>query len=297
MGTFTINTTQIQRQDLPTDSSANLSPTPTSISRIIRSLEDNTEATTSAKTNAALEASSRPPSKNLSQSQTILSLKGSSALKRGQTDQDKVKSAPRSSTIPISGLKHSKALWRMSVLCEYAAQARNDTPAGHVHDFYFDDKTWAIRYVAVDLSEWQRDTKAWVLGQKVVVPARACGYPRKKTKSLPLTLPIKQIEFSPNVQMYRALLKDLSLCNTKGVVGYQVQTPDGEIGQIKDFIIDTRSWLISLLVIDVQCWSPSRQIAVAPLWVNRVDVNNLTVHINFTKRFIQDRLLSQNKAV
>ncbi len=195
METFTIDLAKTQQQDLPTESSAELPPTTSSISRLIRSLENTTRVTSSIKTNETAEKPAQSTAKPISQDKAVRAIEKPSDPKEGQVDQTTPKPRSFTSTIPVSGLKRSKALWRVSDLYEYTTQPHNEAPTGRVHDFYFDEKTWAIRYLVVDLGEWQRDTKEWVLGQKVVVPAKACGYPQKKTKSLPLTLPKKQIEF------------------------------------------------------------------------------------------------------
>lgn len=49
-----------------------------------------------------------------------------------------------------------------SAVAGYEIQAIADS-IGHVKDFIFDDETWAIRYLAVDTSNW------WPLGRKVLI--------------------------------------------------------------------------------------------------------------------------------
>jgi hypothetical protein len=43
-----------------------------------------------------------------------------------------------------------------------------DGEIGHVQDFYFDDQTWAARYLVVD-------TGTWLTGRKVLLPSDAFG--------------------------------------------------------------------------------------------------------------------------
>jgi hypothetical protein len=44
--------------------------------------------------------------------------------------------------------------------------AAKDGPIGHVRDFYFDDRTWAIRYVVAD-------TGSWLTGRQVLLSPHA----------------------------------------------------------------------------------------------------------------------------
>jgi Protein of unknown function (DUF3309) len=68
-----------------------------------------------------------------------------------------------------------------------------DGEIGHVNDFYFDDKSWAVRYVIAD-------TGSWLPGRQVLISARAFGGFHQAGKVLSARLSRKQIEESPAIE-------------------------------------------------------------------------------------------------
>jgi sporulation protein YlmC with PRC-barrel domain len=69
----------------------------------------------------------------------------------------------------------------------------SDGEIGHVNDFYFDDKNWAVRYVVAD-------TGSWLPGRLVLISPRAFGDLPQAGKVLPVMLSRKQIEDSPAIE-------------------------------------------------------------------------------------------------
>jgi len=74
--------------------------------------------------------------------------------------------------------------------------AASDGPIGHVKDFYFDDKSWAVRYLVVD-------TGTWLTGRKVLLSPHAFGRLDNDGKSLAINLTRNQIENSPPIDADR----------------------------------------------------------------------------------------------
>ena len=84
-----------------------------------------------------------------------------------------------------------------------AKLSATDGEIGHVKDFYFDDKTWAIRYLVID-------TGSWLSGREVLLSPHAFkAHPfaggEGDIKSLPVNLSRKQIEGSPSIDTHRPL--------------------------------------------------------------------------------------------
>ena len=76
-----------------------------------------------------------------------------------------------------------------------------DGDIGHVKDFYFDDKTWSIRYLVVD-------TGSWLGGREVLLPPHvfaptALAISNSDNRVLPANLTRQQIESSPSVDSHR----------------------------------------------------------------------------------------------
>lgn len=63
---------------------------------------------------------------------------------------------------------------------------------------------------------------------------------------------------------------DAHLRSTDDVSRYDIQAADGEIGHIKDFIIDKATWAIRYLIIDTHNWWPGKKVLVSPQWIERV---------------------------
>ena len=72
----------------------------------------------------------------------------------------------------------------------------SDGEVGHVKNFYFDDRTWAARYVVAD-------TGTWLPERQVLISPHALGNPDPRVKVLAVNLTRKQIEDSPSIEWYK----------------------------------------------------------------------------------------------
>lgn len=72
----------------------------------------------------------------------------------------------------------------------------SDGEIGRVKDFYFDDQSWAVRYVVAD-------TGSWLPGRQVLISPRAFGDFRHTGKVLSVSLSRKQIEESPAIESHK----------------------------------------------------------------------------------------------
>ncbi len=67
-----------------------------------------------------------------------------------------------------------------------------DEDIGKVHDFYFDDAAWTVRYLVVD-------TRRWLPGRRVLIVPPALRQPNWETRMFPVGLSKEQIRKSPSV--------------------------------------------------------------------------------------------------
>lgn len=74
-------------------------------------------------------------------------------------------------------------------LNDYKLGAR-DGEIGKVKEFYFDDQSWAVRYLVAD-------TGGWLSGRRVLISPYALDLASKDDKVIPVDLTRKQIENSP----------------------------------------------------------------------------------------------------
>jgi hypothetical protein len=72
----------------------------------------------------------------------------------------------------------------------------SDGDIGHVKDFYFDDRTWAVRYVVAD-------TGKWLPGRQVLLSPHAFRSSQPTGKTTQVNLTRKQIENSPATESHK----------------------------------------------------------------------------------------------
>jgi hypothetical protein len=72
----------------------------------------------------------------------------------------------------------------------------SDGEIGHVKDFYFDDKSWAVRYLVAD-------TGSWLAGRQVLISPHAFGSLDQAGKVLRVNLTRTQIENSPPIESHK----------------------------------------------------------------------------------------------
>lgn len=71
-----------------------------------------------------------------------------------------------------------------------------DGEIGKVNQFYFDDETWAIRYLVVN-------TGSWLAGRLVLISPIAVGQTDWESNQLEVVLTKKQVEGSPDIDTHK----------------------------------------------------------------------------------------------
>ena len=72
----------------------------------------------------------------------------------------------------------------------------SDGDIGHVKDFYFDDQSWAVRYLVAD-------TGSWLPARQVLLSPHAIGSLHHDGKGLRVKLTRKKIEDSPTIESHK----------------------------------------------------------------------------------------------
>jgi sporulation protein YlmC with PRC-barrel domain len=81
---------------------------------------------------------------------------------------------------------------------------------------------------------------------------------------------------------------DSHLRSTRSVHGYHIQTAEGEIGHVTDFMIDDKSWAIRHLVVETGHWFHGKEIVISPAHIERISYEKSKVFVSVTKGAIQD---------
>jgi sporulation protein YlmC with PRC-barrel domain len=77
-----------------------------------------------------------------------------------------------------------------------------DGEIGKVHEFYFDDQTWKIRYLVVE-------TGSWLFERRVLLSPIALGQPHWATQTFPVNLTMMQVKNSPLVDTDKPVSRQL----------------------------------------------------------------------------------------
>lgn len=75
--------------------------------------------------------------------------------------------------------------------------------------------------------------------------------------------------------------------NIKELYGHKLTASDGEIGRVKDFYFDDKSWVIRYLVVDTGSWLTGRQVLISPHAFGRVDEQEKTLAVHLTRKQIE----------
>jgi uncharacterized protein YrrD len=211
-----------------------------------------------------------------------------------------------------------------SIQQRYGEKLRaTDGEIGHVRDFYFDDKTWTVRYLVAD-------TGGWLSGRQVLISPHALGHLYPNGKVLLVNLTRKQIEKSPSIDEHKPVSRqheeeyhryygypyyaetwplwglasypvlappppptaakthgvDSHLRSTQIVKGYKVEASDGAIGEVADFLVSGRNWVIRKIVVESGHWYSGKEIHIPSENISQISYNQSTVYVDSTKAAI-----------
>lgn len=76
---------------------------------------------------------------------------------------------------------------------------------------------------------------------------------------------------------------DPHLRSTEEVSGYRIETTEGEIGHVEDFIVDDEDWAIRYVVVDTRNWLPGRKVLVSARWIPEVSRHRREVYVDLTQ--------------
>ena len=79
-----------------------------------------------------------------------------------------------------------------------------DGTIGKVKEFYFDDKTWTIRYLVVE-------TGSWLFGRKILLSPQALLTPDWEQELFPVKLTMEQIKSSPNIDTDKPVSRQMEM--------------------------------------------------------------------------------------
>jgi len=79
---------------------------------------------------------------------------------------------------------------------------------------------------------------------------------------------------------------DAHLRSTLALNGYHIQTEEGAIGHVIDFIVDHETWAICHLVVETGHWYSGKEIVISPKEIVRISYDGSKVFVSVTKEAI-----------
>ncbi len=73
----------------------------------------------------------------------------------------------------------------------------------------------------------------------------------------------------------------------KKLIGSRVVGSDGDIGLVKDLLIDERSWAVRYLVVKTGGWSNSVQVLISPKWIKTVNWSDTAISIDMSRQDVE----------
>lgn len=216
------------------------------------------------------------------------------------------------------------ALTKVKELAGYSLESK-DGELGKVKDIYFDDRHWAVRYLIADTGTWLTDRRVLlspyaligVDGAKKRVTVDLTKKQIEDSPSLGTDKPVSR-QFEENYYGFFGwpaywsgsyswgnepfIVRDAHkrhavnpggkawnahLRSAHEVQGYRIHALDGDIGHVKDFIVEDEGWTIAYLVVDTQNWLPGRTVLISPKWIEKVSWDTSTVELNLSREAIK----------
>jgi hypothetical protein len=190
-----------------------------------------------------------------------------------------------------------------------------DGEIGSVRNFLFDDQSWTIRYLVVDVGSWLKR-------RAIILAITAVQQPDWGKKVFHVHLTREQVRNSPDVDaekpasrqqeiamqeyfgrlaywfdsQYRELSSmptgmkypvhtegDSHLRSAWHLAGYEVWASDGEIGRLEGLIMDEACWHLSYLNVKTGDWLRNRLMLVPTRWIKSVSWDDRRVNLHHTR--------------
>lgn len=92
----------------------------------------------------------------------------------------------------------------------------------------------------------------------------------------------------PNGALFFLFKTPIMKRSSKSLTGYSITATDGEMGSVKDFYFDDKTWTVRYLVVETGSWLSGRKVLISPQAVQRADWEAKTFHVNLTKEQVKN---------
>lgn len=190
-----------------------------------------------------------------------------------------------------------------------------DGEIGKAYNIFFDDRSWAVRYLVIE-------TGSWFARRKGLISPAVLGSLDWGGRTIPVLLTKEQVQNSPDVDAEQPVSRqqelamarhhrwgdfmslesfsppvlvdetvpqpaaesetegDPHLRSAREVAGYLVDASDGTLGSLTDFIVDDQGWGIFDLVVNVVSSPYDHKVLVPTKWVSGVSWEDRRVQLS-----------------
>jgi PRC-barrel domain len=190
-----------------------------------------------------------------------------------------------------------------------------DGETGSVRDFLFDDRSWRVCNVALDVGNWLRR-------RDVVLPITVFDFPDWKSKTLQVRLSRAQVRKSPDIDSKKPVSRQQELAmreyfgalacwvetefglasfptgvkypsppgenphlrSAHHLIGYRVRATEGYLGRLDGFLMDKDSWRLGYLEVLVSRALHRRLVAIPTHWVDRVSWAEFRIYLQHQRQ-------------
>ena len=189
-----------------------------------------------------------------------------------------------------------------------------DGEMGSVRTFLFDDQSWKVRYLVVDVGNWLKR-------RDVVLPITALERPDWANRTCHAHLNKEQVRDSPEVDTEMPVSRQQEIAmrdyfgslacwvdsesgissmptgmkypvhtaevnhlrSTSHMLGYHVWATDGDFGILEGFVMDEASWHLGYLDVRGGDWLHNRSVLIPTRWVQSVSWAEFRIHLHHAK--------------
>lgn len=200
-----------------------------------------------------------------------------------------------------------------------------DGEMGKVEEFYFDDQAWIIVYLIVKTGNWLSGREVLISPYALIKGMRrpgtfAADLTKDQIKNSPdidTDLPVSRQQEMALHQYYpwqsywgtgfyeggiwgivtppaidplqaKRPIGNSHLRSTHAITGYHIETTDGMLGHLRDFIIDDGTWQIEFLVVEMHSWLMGKRVLVARMRIKEIQWNTSKVLVDVTSKAIEN---------
>jgi uncharacterized protein YrrD len=190
-----------------------------------------------------------------------------------------------------------KQLRRIHEVTDLALHAI-DGEIGSIQEVYFDDRSWAVRYLIVKTG--------WLLGRLVLVAPVAVRGIDDASHTMRIDLTKEQIEHSPPIDAAKPISREYEIAyyrhfrwapywgsgptphlrSSQEVTGYDIDAKDGAIGHVEDLIVDDEDWAVRYLEVDTRNWLPGKKVLIHTSHIDHISFADRSVTVALPRQVI-----------